>query len=216
MGGRGRAAQGQEVFDQANQRHGEARKAKAQRERQVRRNVRFRPKLRDTVKANVAYLAAMSPGGELPDDLKASHETLVAGLPKQRGPRADGVDIDKVHGTKRTVQPPLEKDIQRAILAALRLHPCIAFVGRFNRGVMQSTYQGRDSYTQFNTVPGFPDIHGMLKGGAAFYIEVKRPGKKPDDTQANFLASVTRHGGIAGVATSVEEATALIAPPVQR
>ena len=186
----------------------------AQRERQVRRNVRFRPKLRDTVKANVAFLAAMSPGGELPDDLKASHETLVAGFPKRRKSREvlDGVDIDAIHGTKRTIQPPLEKDIQRAILAALRLHPCIAFVGRFNRGVMQSTYHGRDSYTQFNTVPGFPDIHGMLKGGAAFYIEVKRPGKKPDDTQANFLASVTRHGGIAGVATSVEEALAIIQP----
>ena len=173
----------------------------------MRRTVRFRPKLRDTVKATMAHLAAF---GEIPAELQASHDTLVAGLPKKRV-RKDGVDIDKVHGTKRTIQPPLEKEIQRAILQALRLHPRVAFVGRFNRGVMQSSYQGRDSYTQFNTVPGFPDIHGMLKGGAAFYIEVKRPSwGKLDDKQRNFLGIIASNQGRCGVATSVDEAFAII------
>lgn len=106
---------------------------------------------------------------------------------------------------------PLEKDILKACLQALRLHPRVAFVGRFNRGVMQSSYNGRDSYTQFNTVPGFPDIHGMLRGGAAFYIECKRPKVgRIDDKQSNFLAIIRANGGIAGVATSVDEALAIV------
>ena len=161
-------------------------------------------------------MAHLSAFGEIPAELQASHDSLIAGLPKQRKPREPGVNIDAIHVTKRVMPKdlgaPLEKDILRACIRALRAHPRVAFVGRFNRGVMQSTYQGRDSYTQFNTVPGFPDIHGMLKGGAAFYIEVKRPGRKPDDRQAHFLTGIIEYGGTAGVATSVEEALAIIEP----
>lgn len=123
---------------------------------------------------------------------------------------SSSIDIDAVH---RKQPVPLEKEILKACLAALKLHPRVAFAGRFNRGVMQSSYGGRDSYTSFNSVPGFPDIHGMLKGGAAFYIEVKRPiTGRLDDKQSNFLASIKACGGIAGVATSVAEALALISP----
>src|SRR5687768_10109188 len=70
------------------------------------------------------------------------------------------------HRVKRPVdqQPvvPLEKDIQKAILQAIELRQDIIFVGRFNRGQAVATNgYGETRYTQFNTVKGFPDIHGL-------------------------------------------------------
>lgn len=42
-------------------------------------------------------------------------------------------------------------------------------------------------------------------------IEVKKPGQKPRDEQKRWLAVIRRHGGVTGVATTVEEAMALVA-----
>lgn len=110
---------------------------------------------------------------------------------------------------------PLEKEIQTAILDALALRRDVVFVGRFNRGQAVATdAQGETRYTPFNSVPGFPDIHGLLVGGRAFYIEVKRPHpnyKKPDDAQQRFLDEAKAGGAAAGVAVSIEEAEAILA-----
>ena len=106
---------------------------------------------------------------------------------------------------------PLEKHIQKAILEMLRWRKDVVFFGRFNRGQAQSTdAHGQTHYTNFNTVPGFPDIHGMLSAGRAFYIEVKRPGNKATAEQADFIAKVQSGGGIAGVCYSVEQAQDLL------
>ncbi len=109
---------------------------------------------------------------------------------------------------------PLEKEIQRAILDDLELDKRVAFVGRFNRGqAVAMGADGRTRYTAFNSVKGFPDIHGLLIGGRAFYIEVKRPPpcyEKPNDEQQAFLDNAKAAGACAGVATSVEEARALL------
>lgn len=108
---------------------------------------------------------------------------------------------------------PLEKDIQKTIIAALELRKDVVFVGRFNRGQAVATYNGETRYTPFNSVKGFPDIHGLLVGGRAFYIEVKRPPphyEKPDDDQQEFLDAARVGGACAGVATSVEEAEAIL------
>lgn len=123
------------------------------------------------------------------------------------------------HRVKRPVdqQPvaPLEKDIQRTILDALALRKDVVFVGRFNRGQAVATNNyGEQRYTPFNSVPGFPDIHGLLLGGRAFYIEVKRPPphyEKPSEKQQRFLDEARVGGAAAGVATSVEEAMAILA-----
>lgn len=155
---------------------------------------------RDTLRQNdkaQRFLAAMS-GREVPPE-------LLNNVPPKReraAPQPTGV--------------PLEKDILKECLAALRAHPKVAFVGRFNRGAALDTNErGEKRYTFFNSVPGFPDIHGMLEGGRAFYIECKRQrGGRLDDKQSNFLAIITACGGIAGVATSAAEALALIAPPI--
>lgn len=112
-------------------------------------------------------------------------------------------------------EAPLEADIQKAIIEALQLRRDVVFVGRFNRGQAVATNAYGDTrYTAFNTVPGFPDIHGMLLGGRAIYIEVKRPHpnyRKPSDEQQAFLDAVKVGGAAAGVATSVEEALAILA-----
>lgn len=109
---------------------------------------------------------------------------------------------------------PLEKDIQKTIIAALELRKDVVFVGRFNRGQAVATYNGETRYTPFNSVPGFPDIHGLRVGGRAFYIEVKRPPpyyEKPTPEQQAFLDAARVGGACAGVATSVEEAQAILA-----
>lgn len=109
---------------------------------------------------------------------------------------------------------PLEKEIQKAILQAIELRKDVVFVGRFNRGQAVATNSyGEQRYTPFNSVPGFPDIHGLLVGGKAFYIEVKRPPpnyEKPKPHQQTFLDEARVGGAYAGVATSVEEAMALL------
>lgn len=137
--------------------------------------------------------------------------------PKRKLKRDDGsaVDIDAVH-RKRAKQPvvPLEKDIQRAILDALALRRDVVFVGRFNRGqAVERDGNGHTRYTPFNSVKGFPDIHGLLVGGRAIYIETKRPPpyyRPPTEDQQRFLDEAKAGGAAAGVACSVEEAEAIL------
>lgn len=107
-----------------------------------------------------------------------------------------------------------EKDIQKAILQAIQLRPDVVFVGRFNRGQAVATDgYGNTRYTNFNTVKGFPDLHGLLRGGRAFYIEVKRPDGRTSPDQRLFLDKALGGGAYAGVATSVEEALQILPPP---
>lgn len=103
---------------------------------------------------------------------------------------------------------PLEKDVQNAILHAIRWRTDVVFYGRFNRGTaVYYSADGNPRHVIFNTVPGFSDIHGMLTNGRAFYIEVKRDSKeKPTPAQLEFIAKVKAGGGIAGVAWTVEMA----------
>lgn len=102
---------------------------------------------------------------------------------------------------------PTEQDIQRDIIRTLRADPRVSFVGRFNRGM---AYGASGAPVQFNTVPGFPDLHGMLKGGLAYYIEVKRPKARTTEEQAAFLQGIRDDGGLAGIATSPAEALAIL------
>ena len=155
------------------------------------------------INATVRFNAAMR--GGTPEQM-ATAEKFCTPLPPLR------------HRVKRITdgQPvtPLEKDIQRAILDAIGLRKDVVFVGRFNRGQAVATNSfGEQRYTPFNSVPGFPDIHGLLVGGRAFYIEVKRPPPdyvKPKPQQQQFLDEARVGGACAGVATSVEEAMALL------
>lgn len=126
------------------------------------------------------------------------------------GEFARTVDPNQRKRAPRVRLDPLERDVQAAILQLLARHPKVAFAGRFNRGAVRTEHKGKDGnvkrgYYQMNSIPGFSDIHGMLKGGRALYIEVKRRGEKPTDEQATFLAQVGAHGGFGMVADDAQQ-----------
>ncbi len=119
----------------------------------------FKPSLRDqriAVNASLMQLAAAS------------------GRPMPEGLLNEIAPIQRRTAPKQTNEPQ-ERDIQRAILDYLHLHPKVAFIGRFNSGAVQSNYNGHASYVRFHTIKGFPDLHGCTKSGRAIYLEVKRP-----------------------------------------
>mgnify|MGYP001574492976 CR=1 FL=1 len=58
--------------------------------------------------------------------------------------------------------------------------------------------------------PGGSDLIGWTATGQFLAIEVKCPGKNPTVEQRNFLDAVTKAGGIAGVARSVDDAVEII------
>jgi hypothetical protein len=85
---------------------------------------------------------------------------------------------------------PTEKEIKRSIRRYLDMR------GIFN----WNQWQGQMS------VKGVPDIVGILPGGGRILaIEVKRPGGKASEAQAKFIESINKSGGVAFVASSVEE-----------
>lgn len=105
-----------------------------------------------------------------------------------------------------TVKAPLEKDIQRAILDYLEAMRIFAW--RNNTGAGYNTNpDGRKYFIRFS-VKGAPDILGCLKGGHLLAIEVKRPGGVPTKDQVEFLETVTKLGGLAFVATSIDDVQA--------
>ena len=95
---------------------------------------------------------------------------------------------------------PLEKDVLKAVLAALRAHPAVAFVWRANAGSFE--VDGRRIRAGFR---GQSDILGMLRDGRFLAVEVKRPGGRLTSEQAAFLAGVSQQGGVAIVATDVHD-----------
>lgn len=104
---------------------------------------------------------------------------------------------------------PLERNILKAIMAALRADPRVAQVERQQSGV----FMAGDRYIRVGN-PGALDIKGMLVGGLAFEIEVKVPGRKPTPQQAERIATLKANGAVAGFATSVQEALALLPKPI--
>lgn len=108
---------------------------------------------------------------------------------------------------RKTENKPLESDIQKTILAGLRAHPKVAWVGRYNSGGM---YDARDQYVQFNSVAGQSDLMAMLKGGTLMAVEVKRPGGKATEAQQAFLDRINAGGGIGIVATSWEDVASVL------
>jgi hypothetical protein len=112
----------------------------------------------------------------------------------------------------RTVKPrakstePLEKQILAGVMKALRFHPKVGWIGRYNSGAMEA--DGR--YVTFNTICGQSDLMGQMKDGRMLAIEVKRPGKAATPSQGEFLAMVTKYNGVAGVVHSIDEAMSLV------
>jgi len=97
--------------------------------------------------------------------------------------------------TKPTIS---ELDIQKQILTWLKLNGIFAF--RVNTmGVPLPNGKFRPS-----PMKGIPDIIGVLPGGRALFIEVKRPGGKTSKEQDEFLAVADIAGAEVLVAESLE------------
>ncbi|MDO5559398.1 MAG: VRR-NUC domain-containing protein [Oscillospiraceae bacterium] len=56
---------------------------------------------------------------------------------------------------------------------------------------------------------GFSDLFAV-KDGRIYFIEVKKPGGIARPEQINFISQMKKHGCIAGIAHSVEEAFKLV------
>ena len=100
-----------------------------------------------------------------------------------------------------SIKKPLEKEIQKAILQFLKIHPKVQWVARFNSG----TFMDGDRYIRSNSQDGMSDILGMLKGGRLFAIECKTAIGKVQDNQQVFLDLINAGGGLAFVARSVDD-----------
>lgn len=96
---------------------------------------------------------------------------------------------------------PYERDILKAILQYLRLHPRVAWAQRMNTGMIPIN----DERMFRAGFVGCSDVIGQMRDGRILCVEVKRPGKRPTAPQQNFLDRVNRDGGLGFVATSVRD-----------
>jgi hypothetical protein len=107
---------------------------------------------------------------------------------------------------------PKEVDIQGLILGALRLHPAVERVERTNTGAGQLWQNGKPGrFVRFG-FRGQPDLTGISTSGKVIAIEVKRPSTRNHlrKEQQEYLDQVRLVGGLAGVATCVEDAFAIV------
>lgn len=96
-----------------------------------------------------------------------------------------------------------EQSLLNAIIHYLSLHGFK--VWRQNQGGVKTEYKGKPRFFRFSYCKGISDIIGVSPSGKFTAIEVKRPGKKPTDDQAEFIEDVQRLGGHACVAYGIED-----------
>ena len=101
-----------------------------------------------------------------------------------------------------------EAGIQKAILAYLGAVGIIA--SRSNTGAVAAEYKGKRRYIRFGE-RGMPDIHGVLPGGRAIYIEVKGAKGRLSPWQVAQIDRLRRQGALAFVARNVPDVAAMLA-----
>ena len=101
------------------------------------------------------------------------------------------------HTMKKLVIP--ESEVLRQCMAYLYARRI--FCWRNNTGAAK-TEDGR--FVRFG-LPGASDIIGILPGGKLIAVECKRTSGKVSPQQQAFLDRVEREGGVAVIATSVED-----------
>ena len=113
------------------------------------------------------------------------------------------LDKPKRAYTKR--EGPTEADVLTQIRQLLALRQDVAFVWRLQSGL----FIDGDRHIRVG-FRGMPDLIGMLRGGRLFCIEVKRPNGVHSVEQTETIAWVKSQGGLAGFASSIEEALQVI------
>ena len=169
---------------------------------------RGRKTMRQTLTDNLAAERAMFVSMDRDDPKYPAAAARIQRLTDAIPPKRDRVKRP-VDG--RPVQP-LEREIQRACLMLLRVHPKVAMVWRTNSSTFtEQNADGTQRYITANTMPGMSDICGLLKGGRGLFIEVKRPGGKPTRLQEQFLDRARLAGAVAAVVTDPCQLTDLLA-----
>ena len=150
------------------------------------------PPTQRQVRDALRQLAAIAP-----DQEKALAANLALGLNKPEKQRA--APVRRPGAT--------ESEVLSAVLAFLRRHPAVAWAERMQVGA----YETDERYIRYGFV-GLSDIVGQMKTTGAFLaVECKRErGSRVSPAQQAFIDRVRKHGGVAGVVTSVDEAVLLI------
>lgn len=133
-------------------------------------------------------------------------ERMSTGIVPQRRQRARGDLVDGIVNGERviiaTVRPPREKGIEVQIRVALASAGIMCMKHNIDRRSTFGTGLGVGVSDLICVVPPY---------GRFCAIEVKRPETgRTSEEQVRWMAVVRRYGGVAGVATSVDEAFALI------
>ncbi len=110
-----------------------------------------------------------------------------------------GDPIPKKPERKKNARP--EAAILAAVLKAIRLHPQVAWIERMNTGAHKTD----DRFIRYG-FRGCSDLIGQMKDGRFIAIECKAKGGKLSEDQAAFLGRVRKHGGMAIVARSADDA----------
>jgi len=106
---------------------------------------------------------------------------------------------------------PTETEVSRACQRLLDLHPRVALWWRSNTGagyvLSPATYrrlvsagriQPRDAaWVRWGAGVGAPDLQGILAGGRALAVEIKKRGMRPSSEQLAWLAKATEAGALA-------------------
>lgn len=177
------------------------------------RRVRFKPRLRDTMRQAHSAMAFMAMAAPIEKAAAADAfiATVVAAIPPAPKKRATGVDIDRIH---RRNESPLESEVVTAISQLLARHPKVLFACRQNSGAASyEAASGKYAPVVFYRIlthgreMTITDFWGILKDGRPFAIEAKREGfiKPRNDreyAQANFLMMIRNAGGIGIFATN--------------
>lgn len=101
---------------------------------------------------------------------------------------------------------PLERNVLRDVMRALRADPRVASVERNQSGV----YQSGERWVTVGS-RGKLDLTVYLRSGRYMEVEVKRDRHtKPSERQAERIAHIKREGGIAGWCWDAESALRLL------
>ncbi len=99
-----------------------------------------------------------------------------------------------------------ESDIQRLIMLALSEAGCV--IWRNNVGVLKNS---AGIPIKFGLCVGSSDLIGITPAGRFLAVEIKTPTGRVRPEQLKFIEAVRKHGGVAGIARSPEDALALLA-----
>lgn len=103
---------------------------------------------------------------------------------------------------------PSEAAVLAAVRTALRMHPAVAWVGRFNSGAAVAGEGSARRFVRFSDISGLSDLLGQLRDGRVLAVECKRLSTRNQVTpaQSAFLEQVSGAGGVAFVAWAADQA----------